>query len=108
MSPLVTVIVDRPLGSYHPEYPGLYYPVNYGYIKGTIGEDGEEEDAYIIGVKEPVSEFNGRCIAIINREDDVENKWVVVPDGMAFTKEEIKKLTYFQEQYFQSTISMLE
>lgn len=33
---IVTVIVDRPIGSYHPEHPDLYYPVNYGYIKGTM------------------------------------------------------------------------
>ncbi len=104
---IVTVTVDRPLGSYHPEHPDMYYPVNYGYIKGTIAADAEEEDAYILGVSEPVSEFTGRIIAIIKRKNDIEHKWVVAPEGVLFTKKEIAELTYFQEQYFISEISLL-
>lgn len=106
IGPIVTVTVDRPLGSFHPEHPNLYYPINYGYIKGTIAADDEEEDAYILGVTEPVSEFTGRIIAIINRVDDIEHKWVVAPDGVTFTKREIIELTYFQEQYFKSKITL--
>ena len=103
---IVTVTVDRPLGSYHPNHPDIYYPINYGYIAGTMAADGEEEDAYILGVDEPVKEFTGRVIAVILREDDIEHKWVVAPPGVTFTKEEIKDLTYFQEQYFNSKIEM--
>lgn len=40
--PIVTVTVGRPPGSYHPEHPDLYYPINYGYIEGTMTADGEE------------------------------------------------------------------
>jgi len=98
---LVTVTVDRPLGSFHPEYKDMYYPINYGYIKGIIAPDGEEQDAYILGVDEPVKEFTGRVIAIIRRSDDVEEKWVVAPDGVTFTKDEIMNAVRFQEQYFQ-------
>ena len=76
---IVTVTVDRPLGSYHPKYPDLYYPVNYGYIKGISAPDGEEQDAYILGVDTPLSEFTGKVIAVICRDDDIENKWVVAP-----------------------------
>ena len=104
---IVTVVVDRPLGSYHPEHPDMYYPINYGDIEGTMAEDGEEEDAYVLGVTKPISEFTGRVIAIINRENDIEHKWVVAPDGITFTREEIAELTHFQEQYFKSTISLL-
>ncbi len=107
IGPIVTVTVDRPLGSYHPEHPDMYYPINYGYIEGTMAADGEEEDAYILGVTEPVSEFTGRIIAIINRENDIEHKWVVAPDGITFTREEIAELTHFQEQHFKSKISLL-
>ena len=28
----VTVKVDRPMGSYHPEHKDMYYPINYGYV----------------------------------------------------------------------------
>ena len=66
LNKFVTVTVDRPLGSFHPKYPDLYYPVNYGYIKGVMAPDGEEQDAYILGISEPVTEFTGRVIAIIH------------------------------------------
>ncbi len=104
---IVTVTVDRPLGSFHPEYPNIYYPVNYGYIQETLAADGEEEDAYVLGVTEPVSQFTGKVIAIIKRKNDIEHKWVVAPEGVLFTMEEIANLTYFQEQYFESEITLL-
>ena len=102
----VTVTVDRPLGSFHPSHPDLYYPINYGYIAGIMAPDGEEQDAYILGVDIPVSQFTGSVIAIIHRKDDVEDKWVVAPAGMSFTKEEIREATHFQEQYFDSHIEL--
>ena len=46
----VTVTIDRPLGSRHPRHPDLLYPINYGYIAGIMGGDGEEQDAYLLGV----------------------------------------------------------
>lgn len=101
---IVTVTVDRPLGSYHPEHPDMYYPVNYGYIEGVIAPDGEEQDAYILGVDVPVEKFTGRVIAVIHRFDDVEDKWVVAPEGVSFTKDEIAEQVRFQEKYFQTEI----
>lgn len=101
---IVEVIVDRPLGSYHPEYREMYYPVNYGYIEGIIAADGEEQDAYILGIHEPVKEFTGKIIAVICRKDDVEEKWIVAPEHCSFQKEEIMELVSFQEKYFQSEI----
>lgn len=105
---VVKVIVDRPLGSYHPKHKDLYYSVNYGYIPGVLAPDGEEQDAYILGVGEPVSEFEGKVIAIIHRFDDVEEKWVVAPENASFTQEEIMAQTAFQEQYFRTEIRMLQ
>lgn len=102
----VTVTVDRPLGSYHPEYKDMYYPINYGYIEGVMAPDGEEQDAYILGVNEPVGKFTGKIIAIVYRKDDIEEKWVVVPEGVTFSKEEIRRQIHFQEQYFDSEIVM--
>ena len=102
----VTVTVDRPLGSYHPEYKDMYYPINYGYIEGVMAPDGEEQDAYILGVNEPVGKFTGKIIAIVYRKDDIEEKWVVVPDGVIFSKEEIRRQIHFQKQYFDSEIVM--
>lgn len=103
---MVQVKIDRPLGSCHPKHPDIVYPVNYGYIPGVMAPDGEEQDAYIFGVTEPVQEFFGKVIAIIHRFDDVEEKWVVAPIDSIFTKEEIMEQVAFQEQYFQIQIRM--
>lgn len=100
----VTVTIDRPLGSVHPKHPDIIYPVNYGYVEGILAGDGEEQDVYILGVEVPVNQFTGTVIAIIHRRDDVEDKWVVAPQGMTFSKDEIERLVHFQEQYFDTEI----
>ena len=103
---IVKVIVDRPLGSTHPQYKETYYPINYGFVEGIMAADGKEQDAYILGVDVPVKEFVGKIIAIIHRDNDIEEKWVVVPLNKSYTKEEIKKQVEFQEKYFKSEIIM--
>lgn len=100
----VTVTVDRPLGSYHPKFPQMRYPVNYGYVEGIPGGDGQWQDAYILGIDEPVEKFTGKVIAVIHRSDDVEEKWVVAPEDVSFTKAQIMEKVKFQEQYFQSEL----
>jgi inorganic pyrophosphatase len=103
---IVKVTVDRPLGSYHPKHKNLYYPINYGYIEGVIAPDGEEQDAYILGVDVPVKEFVGKIIAVIHRNNDVEEKWVVAPEDTSFTVDEIMEQVRFQEQYFDIEVRM--
>ena len=103
LNKIVKVKMDRPLGTKHPKH-GFIYPVNYGYIPNTISGDGEELDAYILGEFNPVDEFDGRVIAIIHRTDDNDDKLVVVKDGKYYTDEQIRALTEFQEQYFESVI----
>lgn len=103
---IVRVKVDRPLGSVHPDYPDLIYPVNYGYVEGIIAPDGEEQDVYILGLDEAVDEYEGEVIAVIKREDDIEEKWVVVPRGIRFTSKEIEEAVKFQEKYFKFHIEM--
>ena len=103
---IVKVIVDRPLGTYHPKHKDIYYSVNYGYIEGVMAADGEEQDTYILGVNEPIKEFSGKIIAIIHRFDDIEEKWVVVPEGAFFSKDEIMQQVNFQEQFFRTEIKM--
>lgn len=95
----VRVKIDRAMGSTHPKH-GFIYPVNYGYIEGIAAPDGDELDAYVIGVFEPVDEFEGTCIAMIERSDDDDRKMVVVPAGRDYTDEAILALVEFQERYF--------
>ena len=103
---IVKVIIDRPLGSYHPKHKDIFYTVNYGYIEGIIAPDGEEQYAYVLGLNEPIKEFTGTVIAIIHRNDDVEEKWVVSSEKNKFSKEEIMKQVEFQEKYFNVEIIM--
>lgn len=96
--------IDRPFGSKHPKH-GFIYPVNYGYVPNTISGDGEELDAYLLGVFEPVEEYEGKCTAIIHRtNDDDDDKLVVVPEGKEYSDDAIEALTEFQEQYFEHKI----
>ena len=99
----VSVVMDRPLGSKHPKH-GFIYPVNYGYIPNIISGDGEELDAYVLGVQEPINKFTGKCIAIIHRTDDNDDKLIIVPEGMDFSNEEIEKEVAFQEKWFHHII----
>lgn len=102
---IVDVIIDKPLGSRHSEkYPNHIYPVNYGYVPNTISGDNEELDCYILGVFEPLETFQGKCIAIIHRTNDNDDKLIVVPEGRNYSNEEIRTLTEFQERFFESEI----
>ena len=101
---IITVAVDRPMGSVHPKHRDIFYPINYGYVKGVKAPDGEWQDAYILGVDEPVKSFTGTVIAVIHRLDDVEDKWVVCPENMSFSKKEIAEKTDFQERFFKMEI----
>lgn len=100
---IVTVKMDRPLGSKHPKC-GFIYTLNYGYIEGFKAPDGDNVDAYVLGVFNPVEEFTGKCIAVIKRKDDDDDKLIVVPENKEYTNEQILALTEFQEQWFKSYI----
>lgn len=100
---VVEVEMDRPLGTRHPKH-NFMYPVNYGYVPGTVSGDGEELDAYVLGVFEPLNNYIGKCIAVIHRTNDDDDKLVVVPEGKNYTDEEIRVLTEFQERFFESEI----
>lgn len=100
---LLEVKIDRKYGSKHPNH-GFIYPVNYGYIPNTISGDGEELDAYLLGVYEPVSEYEGKVIAYIHRTNDDDDKLIVVPEGKEYSDDAIRALTEFQERFFESEI----
>lgn len=97
MGKLVHVIVDRPVGYDHE---GLVYPVNYGYIPGLVAGDGEEQDAYILGISEPLTEFDGQVVGAVCRKDDCEDKLVVAPAGSRYHQGRIAEAVHFAEQYF--------
>ena len=100
---MVIVKIDRPLGTAHPKH-GFIYPVNYGYIPGTVSGDGEELDAYVLGEHKPLDIFEGRVIAVIHRMDDDDDKLVVMADGRNYTDDQINALVEFQEKWFKTEI----
>ena len=105
----VDIKIDRPIGYVHKkENYSLTYPINYGYIPGVIGGDGEELDVYLLGVDKPVTEYSAKIIGIAHRENDVEDKLVAAPVGLNFTKEEIERAIHFQEQYYKTTVEVLK
>lgn len=100
----VHVEIDRPIGHVHK---GMVYPINYGYIPGLPAGDGEEQDAYVLGVNEPLSSFDGIVIGAVCRKDDVEDKLIVAPPGEEFHQGQIAEAVHFQEQYFDTSIICL-
>lgn len=101
MGKVVHVIVDRPVGYQHGD---ITYPVNYGYIPGIIAGDDEEQDAYILGVSEPLTEFDGQVVGAVRRKNDSEDKLIVAPVGQVYHQGQIAEAVHFQEQYFDTRI----
>ena len=99
----VKVKIDRPLNSKHPKH-GFVYSVNYGFVPNTISGDGEELDCYVLGINKKLESFEGKCIAVIHRTNDNDDKLIIVEAGKNYTDEEIREFTNFQEQYFESEI----
>lgn len=93
-------IIDRPIGSIHPEYKDMIYPINYGYVKNIFANDGEEQDAYVLGTCEPLESFEGIVIAIYHRINDLEDKWIVSIDDREYSDNELLQMIHFQEKYF--------
>ena len=100
----VHVVMDRKIGTIHPKHKDMIYPINYGYVPGLIGGDGEEQDVYVLGIDTPIDTFDGKIIAVIYRYNDNETKWVACKEEEHYNKQQIKELTHFQEKYYKIKI----
>jgi len=98
---IVHIVVDRPIGYRRGD---ILYPINYGYVPGLLVGDGEEQDAYILGVNELIAEFDSQVVAVIHRKNDCEDKLVVAPVGNTYHQGQIATAVHFQEQYFDTRI----
>ena len=108
MGKTVDILIDRPIGHTHvTKGITLHYTINYGYLPGIDGGDGEEQDVYILGVDVPLKTFRGKIIGAIRRRDDNEDKLVAAPEGMTFSADEIRDATWFVEKYFDSSIQLI-
>ena len=100
----IKVYVDRPIGAIHPKHKDIIYPVNYGYVKEFVAADNEYQDAYVLGIDEPITKCIGKIYAVIERENDIEDKLVVIIDNKEYSIEDIKEKIHFQEKYFKYKI----
>ena len=57
-----------------------------------------------MGVFEPVEYYKGKCIEIIHRTNDNDDKLIIVPNGKNYSDDAINALVEFQERYFEHTI----
>ncbi len=57
------IVVDRPKGTPHPRYKNYIYPLDYGYLKGTVSADGGGIDVWL------GSDNNRKVSAIISSID---------------------------------------
>ena len=104
----VTVEIDRPIGFvHHTKGVTLHYTVNYGFLPGGVGGDGEDQDVYVLGVDEPLERFTGPIIGVIRRTDDIEDKFVAAPEGIVLHQGQIAEAVHFVEQYFDSAIESI-
>ncbi len=105
----VHIGIDRPVGYvHHKEAYELVYPINYGYIPGVMGGDGEELDVYLLGVNTPVEEYEAQIIGIVYRENDVEDKLAAAPVGVTYSAREIAEAVHFQERYYDSHVESID
>ena len=100
----VRLAPDQPIGSSYAPHKIDSYPVNYGYVPGVLAPDGDDLDAYFLGTDKPLAEIEGICIAIIHRRNDDDDKLIVVPEGTAYTDQEIMRQVSFQEHLYESEV----
>ena len=99
----IDIVMDRPLGTIHPQHKEIVYRINYGYIDGFYGVDNEYQDVYILGEDKPLKTYRGRVVAIVHRFDDNEDKLVVYNHGN-ISADQIEEAIEFQEKYFKHEI----
>ncbi len=100
----VKIVFDRPLGTKHPKFDWVY-PINYGYIPDTKSEDGMEIDAYYLSADSSLDSVTGVCIGYIHRDDDNEDKLIVVDlNDNNYTDQQILEMVHFQEKWYKSKL----
>lgn len=70
------LVIDRPKGSRHPRFPEVIYPLDYGYLEGTNGGDGDGIDFWL-GSIAGEHQLVGALISVDSLKRDVELKLLV-------------------------------
>jgi len=68
------VKIERPAQEPHPDYPHIVYPLDYGFIPGTIATDGDAVDCFIGSGN---TRLAGMILTTDHREGDREVKLLI-------------------------------
>jgi len=107
----VTVKVDHPIGSTDDDNPSVVYPINCGYVdvEKTNGfSEFDRQPVYLLGVDMAVDEYVGVLIAVARRRDDPGTVWIVAPENISYTIQQIEEMIYFEEQYYDSFVEIVD
>lgn len=85
----VTVVIEHPLGSHDDTDRRLVYRRNCGYVQQVLEEDGQWQDACVIGCSERLEWFEGEVKAEV--ELDGRTCWAVAPAEMTLTEEMLRR-----------------
>jgi len=91
------IVIDRPKGTPHPKYPDLIFPLDYGYLKGTTGGDGDGIDIWMGSAAH--RELTAIGCTVDTKKKDSEIKLIV-----GCTETEIKIIEKFYNGLYQSAI----
>ena len=91
------IVIDRPKGTAHPRYPDLIFPLDYGYLKGTTGGDGDGIDVWMGTAKNKKLTAIGCTVDM--KKKDAEIKLII-----GCTDEEIAIIEKFHNGFYMSAI----
>ena len=69
---------------------------------------GGSGEVFIHGVDVAVDEYIGELIAVARRRDDPETVWIIAPENISYTIQQIEEMIYFEEQYYDSFVEIVD
>jgi len=91
------LVIDRPKNTRHPRWPEMIFPLDYGYLDGTVAQDGGGIDVW--AGSDPERGLKGIMVTLDTKKKDSEIKLLI-----GCTEEETRIIEKFHNGHFQSGI----
>ena len=91
------IVIDRPKGTRHPQYPDLIFPLDYGYLEGTTTIDGNGIDIWR-------GSADHRQLTAIACTVDMKKRDAEIKLLIGCTDEEIEIINKCHNSQFQSAV----